>query len=615
MTNFNNFKKQLRYVPRAFSLVWSAAPAWTSAWVVLLVVQSILPILSVVLTRAFVDSIVGAVRTDWNLEQIQVVLVPFGLLVLVTLFGRILDSIAAWVRIGQSELVRDYLSGVVQIQAARLDMTYYEQNEYYDLIHRAREQARFRPLTLLESSGLLFQNLLSMIGLAGLLISYGVGLLPLLIVSALPALWSVVRFNSRMNRWRKESTTRERLTLYYDRLLTDRISAPEIRLFGLSNHYRTVYRDLRNQLRTERLSLWRGKVILDLLIALLGMGVAGGVMVWMSWRVYVGTATLGDLAALYQIFTNVQGALGSITTRAGDMYESILFLEDLFVFLDLEPQITDNSTGALPALNKEIRFEDVTFVYPGSERAAIRDLSIAFPAGKIVALVGENGEGKSTMMKLICRFYDPLKGRILWDDVDLRDVPISELRRQITVLFQAPYYYPESAHNNIAVGDIDVDSSQEAIETAARNAAAHDMIMQLPNGYETVLGKYFGGEDLSIGQWQRLSLARAFLRKANLIILDEPTSAMDAWAETEWLSRIREVVGGRTMIMITHRFTTAMQADLIYVLHKQEIVERGTHAELISRNGRYAASWHEQIREVEKTSDGAIKSQQAASGD
>ena len=210
------------------------------------------------------------------------------------------------------------------------------------------------------------------------------------------------------------------------------------------------------------------------------------------------------------------------------------------MFLDLEPTITDNSTGSLPSLSKEIRFEDITFKYPGSERAAIRDLSIVFPAGKIIALVGENGEGKSTIMKLLCRFYDPEKGRILWDGVDLRDVPISELRRQITALFQAPYYYPESAHNNIAVGDIDVDSSQDAIRIAARNAAAHDMIMQLPHGYDTVLGKYFGGEDLSIGQWQRLSLARTFLRKANLIILDEPTSAMDAWTETEWLSRIRE---------------------------------------------------------------------------
>ena len=261
MTNFSNFRKQVRYVPRAFALVWAAARIWTSAWLVILVIQSVLPIATVVLTRAFVNSIVGAVKTEWNLEQIQVVLVPFGLLVVVTLVSRILDSIAAWVRAGQSEIVRDYLSSIVQIQASHLDMTYYEQNEYHDLIHRVREQARFRPLTLLESSGLLFQNLLSLIGLAGLLMSYGAGLLPLLIISALPALWSVVRFNSRLNRWRKENTTRERLTFYYDRLLTERMSAPEVRLFGLSNHYRRVYRELRNQLRTERLSLWRGKMI------------------------------------------------------------------------------------------------------------------------------------------------------------------------------------------------------------------------------------------------------------------------------------------------------------------------------------------------------------------
>jgi ATP-binding cassette subfamily B protein len=408
-----------------------------------------------------------------------------------------------------------------------------------------------------------------------------------------------------MNRWRKESTPRERLAFYYDFLLTERVPAYEMRLFSLADHYRSAYRNLRDSLRTERLGLWKSKILIDLLVAFLGMGVAGGVMIWMGWRVITGAATLGDLAALYQIFTQVQSALGSITGRAGDIYESILFLEDLFVFLDLKPKLPDISTGHLPPLRQSITFENVAFRYPGSERDAISGFSTTLPAGKIVALVGENGEGKTTLMKLLCRFFDPVEGRVLWDGVDLRDVPITSLRRQITILFQNPYYYPESAHNNIAIGDIDKPLTREDVERAARVAAAHDMIDHLPNGYETILGKWFGGEDLSIGQWQRLALARAFVREASLIILDEPTSAMDAWAETDWLSNIREVARERTLIMITHRFTTAMHADLILVLHKQAIIEQGSHAELLARGGRYATSWYEQMREAQKTDSAA----------
>ena len=600
MGQLGNFVNQLRYVPRAFALVWSAATKWTVTWLILLGVQSVLPVITVVLTRTFIDNIVGAVQSQWDMARIQIVLVPFILLIAVTLLGRILNSIAAWVRVGQSENVRDYLSGIVQLQASRLDMSYYEQNEYYDLIHRVREQARHRPLMLLESTGLLVQNFLSMLGLAVLLASYGAFLLPLLIISALPALWGVGRFNQRLNWWRKDSTYQERVSNYYDILLTDQLSASEMRLFSLSEHYRNVYRELRTKLRTERLRLWRGKIIIDLIVTLFGMGVAGGVMAWMAWRVFVGTATLGDLAALYQIFTSVQDALSGITTRAGDVYESVLFLDDLFTFLDLQPRLSSPSTGILAPLAHEVRFERVTFRYPGSERAAVRDFSLAIPAGKILALVGENGEGKTTLMKLLCRFFDPTEGRILWDNVDLREVPTHELRRQITMLFQNPYYYPESAHNNIAIGDIEMRPTQENIEKAARAATAHEIVMSLPKGYETVLGKWFGGEDLSGGQWQRLALARALVRDtASLIILDEPTSAMDAWAETNWLNGIREVVGNRTLIMITHRFTTAMHADLIYVLHNQAIVEQGTHSELIASNGRYAESWHAQMQEAQ----------------
>jgi ATP-binding cassette subfamily B protein len=226
----------------------------------------------------------------------------------------------------------------------------------------------------------------------------------------------------------------------------------------------------------------------------------------------------------------------------------------------------------------------------------LQDFDLDIPAGRIAAFVGENGAGKSTLIKLICRFYDPDVGRVLIDGIDLREMNPAELWRSITVLFQEPVRYHEAAGRNIAFGDLSGDPSLLKITNAARAAGAHELIMKLPEGYETMLGKWFGGAELSTGEWQRMALARAFLRRAPVVILDEPTSAMDSWAEADWMSRFRELAQDRTAILVTHRFTTAMQADVIHVMSAGRIVESGTHAGLLARNGKYADSWKRQMR-------------------
>jgi ATP-binding cassette subfamily B protein len=245
-----------------------------------------------------------------------------------------------------------------------------------------------------------------------------------------------------------------------------------------------------------------------------------------------------------------------------------------------------------------IRFEGVSFTYPGGFHRALDSFDLEIPKGKVIALVGHNGAGKSTLIKLLCRFYDPDAGRILLDNVDLRVMDQEALRRRITVLFQDPVHYHASVRENIAFGDLEGLSDQARVRQAAQDAGALEPIERLPDGFEALLGKWFGGAELSGGEWQRIALARAFFRQASLIILDEPTSSMDSWAEHDWLGRFRTLTEGKTALMITHRFTTAMHADIIHVLDKGRVVESGTHAELVALGGAYATSWAAQMREI-----------------
>jgi ATP-binding cassette subfamily B protein len=271
----------------------------------------------------------------------------------------------------------------------------------------------------------------------------------------------------------------------------------------------------------------------------------------------------------------------------------------------LQPKIVD-PPNPLPIpikIKQDIRFHQLTFCYPGSDKPVLENFNLTIPAGKIVAIVGDNGAGKSTLIKLLCRFYDPKAGRIELDNIDLRNFSITEMRRLITVLFQFPITYQMTAAENLILGDLSVTPSQTEIEIAAKDAGIHDKIMRLPQGYNTILGKLFpGGTDLSGGEWQRLALARAFLRKAQIIILDEPTSAMDPWAEHDWLERFRKMANGRTAIVITHRFTLAMRADIIHVMRAGQIVESGSHDELLALNGLYAESWKSQMQSNQQQS-------------
>ncbi|MFC1878894.1 ABC transporter ATP-binding protein [Chloroflexota bacterium] len=597
-SKFRELFTQLPYLPGALSLVWQAARTWTIAWAALLIVQGLLPVATVYLTRAVVDSLVASLDADGSWETLSLVLVWVGLMAAVMLLSEILRSLTNWIRTAQSELVSDYIHGLIHDQATNLDLAFYETPDYYDVLHRASVDAINKPVALLENLGSLVQNGISLIAMGAVLVSYSPWLPILLLLSTIPALWMVAFYTLRFNRWRMANTINERRTRYYNWILTLHNATAEVRLFELGDHYKGLFQNLRKKLRTERLQITKNQMLGEMAAGGLALLITGLTMAWMVWRAVQGLASLGDLALFFQAFSQGQRLMRTLLNSVGEIYRNIFFLENLFDFLNMEPQIVDppDPIAAPARIQDGITCQDITFHYPGSQRIALDCFDLRIPAGQVVSIVGENGAGKSTLIKLLCRFYDPDSGRIRIDGTDLKDYSLTGWRRLVTVLFQQPVQYHDTAANNIVFGAINDQPDSGQIEAAARFAGAHAPISRLSKGYETVLGRWFGGADLSLGEWQRLSLARAFIRQASLIILDEPTSSMDSWAEADWLSRFRVLVAGRTALIITHRFTTAMQADIIHVMQDGRIVETGTHAELMNMEGRYAKSWRQQTQ-------------------
>ena len=591
---------QLRYLPRALALVWLAARGWTMAWITLLVAQGLLPVAIVYLTRDLVDTLAGVIGSSGGWVAFAPAFMLAATLGGVVVLGELLHRAADWVRSAQAKRVEDHVSGLIHEKSSTVDLAFYESPDYHDHLHRARAEAAYRPVALLENGGSLLQNGITLVAMAAVLIPYGWWMPIALLLSTLPALWVVLRFAIRQHQWRQGITEEERRASYYDWLLTTGEAAAEIRLFGLGAYFSSAYQSIQARLRREELQLSRAQGLAELAAGAAALLISASCLAWMAWRAVNGSATLGDLALFYQAFSQGQRLMRSLLGSIGHVYYNVLFLGNLFSFLDLGSEVVDPSTprcANLAASGTDIHFKDVTFRYPGSDRIALERLNLSIPAGQIAAIVGTNGAGKSTLLKLLCRFYDPQEGRVELGGADVRELSLEELRGSITVLFQEPVNYNATVAENIALHPVGAQPTRADIEAAARAAGAEELIARLPLGYETPLGKWFsGGVELSTGEWQRIALARAFMRRAPVILLDEPTSAMDSWAEGDWLRRFRSLAQGRTAIIVTHRFTTAMQADVIYVMKDGRISEFGSHARLLEMDGAYAQSWRAQMR-------------------
>ena len=592
-------------------MVWEATGYWTLSWAILLLLQGVLPVGIVYLTRWLVDGLVAAVEAGGSWESVQPTLILVALMAGVMLANDLLSSATGWIRTAQSELVKDHISNLIHEKSVAVDLAFYESPEYYDHLHRARAEAQYRPLALLENAGNLVKNSITLLAMAAVLIPLGVWLPIALLLSTLPALIVVLRYSSRQYQWRLSRTADERRSWYYDWLLTSGETAAELRLLDLGKHFQAAFQALRLRLREDGLRLARNEGLAEAAARTFALLITGLSLAWMAWRTMQGLISLGQLALFYQAFYQGQALMRTLLQSVGQVYANLLFLSNLFEFLDLQPQVVNPPRPSLlpVPLREGIRFDQVTFRYPDSQRLILCNFDLFIPAGKTVAIVGANGAGKSTLIKLICRLYDPEKGRIELDGVDLRELSLQELRRSVAVLFQEPVRYNETVAENIGLGNLAAageraDTVRHEIERAGQGSGAQEVVERLPRGYDTLLGKWFvEGTALSVGEWKRIALARTFFRQAHVFLLDEPTSSMDSWAEAEWMDRFSTQTRGQTGVIITHRFTTAMRADIIHVMQDGQIVESGSHEELLDREGEYAKSWKNQMREPQRVTE------------
>ena len=588
----------LRHLPRLLRLVWETEPRYVVGILVLRIARALVPLAVLWVGKLIVDEVVHGVAVvsaggpiPW-VRLAELLVLELG----IALVGEGLARISALLESLLGDLFANRTSVELMRHAATLDLEQFENAEIYDKLERARRQTvgRIGLFTLLLAT---IQDLITLVTLGAALALYVPWLLVLLAVAVLPSLLGETHFAS-LGYSLLYSWTPERRQLDYLRYIAaSDISAKELKLFGLSDFLVGRYDRLSREFYEANKALAVRRSLVSSLLAAVGtLGYYGAyaVIIYLTvtgYRSPAGPFTIGVLTFLAGSFRQSRDLIQRVLLSLSQVFEQSLYLDDLFTFLAIEPRIRPTE-GARPVpspIREGFTFEKVGFRYPGSEQWAVRGLDFRLTPGERIALVGENGAGKTTLVKLLARLYDPTEGRILLDGVDLREYDLFSLRRNVGVIFQDFVRYDFLLRENIAVGNITRLEDQAGIEGAAGRSLADSVAGRLPGGYGQMLGRRFeGGVDLSGGEWQKVALARAYMRDAQLLILDEPTAALDARAEYEVFLRFSELTKGRMAVLISHRFSTVRMADRILVLRGGELVEQGTHEELLALGGLYS---------------------------
>ncbi len=595
----------------ALRLVWQAARWWTLYQIGLVAAQGLLPLAGLVVLKRIVDAVSQALTGgESGFDPVIRWLILAGGLALATSLTRSLSELA---QESQSIQSTEHVSRILHEQSIRVDLAYYEDPRYHDTLHRAQREASYRPARIVNALVQVGQASLALAGIFVLLLSLDWVVGVLLLAAAFPGLLVRLSHSRRLFALEQQHTSMSRRSWYYNWLITSLQHAAEIRLLDVGRLFARRAEEIRSQINRDRLCLSRTRVIGDSVAQIFSTAAVFGALALICYKTVGGAITIGGLAMYYQGFQSGLGFLQNLLRGLASLYEDSLFLGDFQDFLAIRPRITAGngepirslpaSRVTLPALT--VRFEGVSFCYPGSEKKALDEVDFEVSAGQVVAIAGENGAGKSTLIKLLARLYDPDEGRIIGAEVDLRELEPAEWRSRLSIISQDYSRFHMTLRENIWVGDVRADASGDGVATAAQRAGADRVIQRLPDGYDSVLGRQFeNGTEISAGEWQRLVLARALFRDAQLIVLDEPTSSLDPFSEADLLMRFREIIGPRSAILISHRFSALRIADFIYVMQEGRITERGRHEELIRMNRHYARLFQIQAALLE-TADNA----------
>ena len=583
----------LRNVPPVLRMLWASGPSVVGWGLALRVLVATLPFGIAKVAQYIITDIAGHLRGEtlphrfWTLVACEV-----GLNIVFGLLTRSVDYTDALL----ANRYTQHASVMVMEQAARLDLTTYEDPAFYDRLERARVQATDR-LSMIQQMGLLFQRVITTVVFSVALAWASPWLVLLLAIGVLPSFLSETHFAFLGYAKNFRQTPTKRQMDYLREVAGSRDGAKEVKLFGLHEFFTQRFKNLAREIYVEDIALSRSKLFFGGLLGIIGTLGYFGTYVYVIWRTIHGQYGIGEFTFLTAAIQQASSNLQQVFSTASGIADQALFLTDLLAFFAMEPTVRSKPNG-LPIprpIQRGFEFRNVSFTYPGTTRKVLKDFNLTLSLGERIALIGENGQGKTTVVKLITRLYDPTEGQILLDGIDLREYSLEDLHSQMGVIFQDFMRFEMTVRENIAIGPVDQPHNQERIDSAAHKSLADTVVNKLAGGYDQMLGHRFeGGVELSGGEWQKIALARAYLRDAQLLILDEPTAALDARSELEVFERFAELTQGKMALLISHRFSTVRMADRIVVLSGGELIEEGNHQTLIAKGGVYAGMFEMQ---------------------
>jgi ABC-type multidrug transport system fused ATPase/permease subunit len=585
------------HLRRTFRILWQTSRGLTLVVSALTAVGGILPAALAWVGKLIVDSVVAAARAPGGADTartVKLVLLELALMAVSTLVARLLSLCR--------ELLRAQLGQHINVEilkkAMTLELRHFEDSTFYDKMQKARREASSRPLSMVLGILGIAQNTITLASYAFLLIRLSPASVLVLVLASIPAFIAEARLSNQAFRIASWRAPEARRLNYLEWLLTRDTHIKEAKLFGLGDWVLARYRALYQKFFREDRALAVKRFAYGLALTLVSLAAFYACYAWAARRAALADISLGDLTLYVVVFRQGQGAFQAVLSHLGGLYQDALFMSDLFSYLDLEvgtaparaaPGPALAKAAAAPAGPQTIELRQVSFRYPGKESWALRDVSLTIAPGEVIALCGDNGAGKSTLVHLLMKLHEPTEGEILYGGQSLREMDPDDLRRRIGTVFQDFVRYQFTVAENIGLGWLPALDDRPRIEKAAGAGGAEPVIEALPHRYDTMLGGYFeAGQELSVGQWQKIATARAFMRDAEVLILDEPTASLDAEAEHEMWKRFQRLASGKTAILISHRMSTVRQADRIVVLRAGRIEELGTHADLLAHNGRYA---------------------------